>query len=104
MKPFYIKPRDDTPKLSESFDLMYGWVELASGGTRVHSKNLLVKRLKEQGLNPESFKYHLRAFDFGMPPHAGWAVGLERLLMILTGRQNIREVVLFPRDRFRLVP
>jgi len=104
LKPFYIKPRDDTPKLSESFDLMYGWVELASGGTRVHSKNLLVKRLKEQGLNPESFKYHLRAFDFGMPPHAGWAVGLERLLMILTGRQNIREVVLFPRDRFRLVP
>jgi len=104
LKPFYIKPRDDVPKLSESFDLMHGWVELASGGTRVHSKDLLVKRLKEQGLNPESFKHHLKAFDFGMPPHAGWAVGLERLLMVLTGRQNIREVVLFPRDRFRLVP
>lgn len=103
-KPFYIKPREDNPKLSESFDLMWRWVELASGGTRVHSKELLVHRLRKQGLNPESFKHHLQAFDYGMPPHAGWAIGLERLLMVLTGKQNIREVALFPRDRFRLVP
>jgi aspartyl-tRNA synthetase len=103
-KPFYIKPRDDNPKLSEGFDLMWSWIELASGGTRVHSKNLLIKRLKEQGLSPESFKYHLQAFDYGMPPHAGWAVGLARLMMALTGKRNIREVVLFPRDRFRLTP
>jgi len=83
---------------------MWKWIELASGGTRVHSKELLIKRLKEQGLNPESFKHHLKVFDYGMPPHAGWAVGFERFLMMLTGKQNIREVVLFPRDRFRLVP
>jgi aspartyl-tRNA synthetase len=103
-KAFYIKPRDDRPKLCEAFDLMYHWIELASGGTRVHSKNLLVKRLKEKGLDPAAFKYHLKVFDYGMPPHAGWAIGLSRLVMALTGKSNIREVVLFPRDRFRLTP
>jgi aspartyl-tRNA synthetase len=103
-KPFYIKPREDNPKVSEGFDLMWKWIELASGGTRVHSKEFLIRRLKEQGLNPESFRYHLKAFNYGMPPHAGWAIGLERLIMGLTGKKNIREVVLFPRDRFRLIP
>ncbi len=103
-KPFYIKPKDGDPKVSEGFDLMWSWIEIASGGARVHSKDLLIRRMKEQGLNPESFRYHLSAFDYGMPPHAGWAVGLERLTMALTGKQNIREVVLFPRDRFRLTP
>ncbi len=103
-KPFYLKPRSDKPKLCEAFDLMWRWIELASGGTRVDSKDLLIKRLKEQGLNPDSFRYHLQAFDYGMPPHAGWAMGLERLSMMLTGKQNIREVTLFPRDRFRLTP
>ena len=103
-KTFYIQPRDDTPKLCEGFDLMWRWIEIASGGTRVHSKQLLVERLRKQGLNPESFKHHLKAFDYGMPPHAGWAIGLDRLMMVLTGRKNIREVVLFPRDRFRLTP
>jgi len=104
LKPFYIKPRDDKPELSEGFDLMWRWIEIASGGTRVHDKEVLVRRLKEQGLHPESFKYHLQAFDYGMPPHAGWAIGLERLVMMLTGIRNIREVILFPRDRFRLTP
>ncbi len=83
---------------------MWSWVEIASGGTRVHDKELLIKRLEEQGLHPESFKYHLQAFDYGMPPHAGWAIGLERVVMMLTGKRNIREVILFPRDRFRLTP
>jgi len=103
-KPFYIQPRKENPEVCEAFDLMWHWMELASGGTRVHSKELLVRRLKEQGLHPESFKHHLKTFDYGMPPHAGWAIGLERLLMVLTGKQNIREVVLFPRDRFRITP
>jgi aspartyl-tRNA synthetase len=103
-KPFYIKPKDDNPEVSEGFDFMWRWMELASGGTRVHSKELLMKRLKEQGLNPESFRHHLQVFDYGLPPHAGWAAGLERVLMMLTGKQNIREVVLFPRDRTRLIP
>ncbi len=104
LKPFYIKPRDDKPEISEGFDLMWHWIEIASGGTRVHKKDMLIRRLREQGLSPESFKFHLQAFDFGMPPHAGWAIGLERLVMMLTGIRNVREVVLFPRDRFRLTP
>ena len=103
-KAFYIKPRDDNPKICEGFDLMWRWMELVSGGTRIASKELLVKRLKEKGLNPESFKHHLEAFDYGMPPHAGWAIGLERFTMMLTGRKNIREVTLYPRDKFRLAP
>ena len=103
-RSFYIQPRDDNPEVTEGFDLMWRWIELVSGGTRIASKELLEKRLKEKGLNPESFKYHLQAFDFGMPPHAGWAIGLERLTMMLTGKKNIREVTLYPRDKFRLTP
>jgi aspartyl-tRNA synthetase len=103
-KAFYIKPRDNNPKVCEGFDLMWSWIELVSGGTRIASKELLVKRLKEKGLKPESFKHHLQAFDYGMPPHAGWAIGLGRLTMMLTGKKNIREVTLYPRDKFRLTP
>ena len=103
-KAFYIKPRGDKPELCEGFDLMWRYIELVSGGTRISQKDQLIQRLKEKGLNPESFKYHLQAFDYGMPPHAGWAIGLERLTMILTGKKNIREVTLYPRDRVRLTP
>ena len=103
-KAFYIKPRNENPEICEGFDLMWRWLELVSGGTRISSKELLIKRLKERGLNPESFKHHLDTFDYGMPPHAGWAIGLERFTMMLTGRKNIREVTLYPRDKFRLTP
>ncbi|MDA4123754.1 MAG: aspartate--tRNA(Asn) ligase, partial [Thaumarchaeota archaeon] len=103
-KPFYIKPKTGRPKVSESFDLMHGSLELASGGTRVSSKAMLVKRLKEQKLKPQAFEYHLAAFDYGMPPHGGFGLGLERLMMVTTGEENIREVTLFPRDKLRLVP
>ncbi|MEN2974699.1 MAG: aspartate--tRNA(Asn) ligase [Candidatus Caldarchaeales archaeon] len=103
-KPFYIQPCEDNPEISESFDLMYSWLELASGGTRISDRKLLEKRLEEQGLNTKSFEHHLKVYDYGMPIHAGWGLGLDRLLMILTNRDNIREVILFPRDKFRLVP
>jgi nondiscriminating aspartyl-tRNA synthetase len=103
-KAFYIKPREDNPDLCEGFDLMWRWVELVSGGTRIAEKDLLIARLKEKGLNPEAFKFHLQAFEYGMPPHAGWAIGLERLTMMLTGKKNIREVTFYPRDRDRLTP
>jgi len=103
-KTFYIKPREDKPELCEGFDLMWQWLELVSGGTRIADKNLLIARLKEKGLKPAAFKYHLQAFDYGMPPHAGWAIGLERLSMMLTGKKNIREVTFYPRDRLRLTP
>lgn len=103
-KPFYIKPKADKPEVCESFDFMYSSIELASGGTRISSRKMLTQRLKDQGLKPKLFEYHLKIFDYGMPPHAGFGLGLERLMMALTGEENIREVTLYPRDQFRLAP
>lgn len=104
IKPFYTMPRDDDPKLAHAFDLMYKEIELASGGTRVHQEELLIKQLKQKGLNPGQFESHLKNYRAGLPPHSGWGLGLDRLVMVLTGADNIRECVLFPRDRQRLTP
>ncbi len=104
LKPFYIREKDDDPSLSRSFDLQYGYLELSSGGTRLHDSKVLKLRLREQGLDPAQFVDHLKAFDWGMPPHAGWGLGLERLMMTLTGIDNAREVILYPRDPDRLKP
>ncbi len=103
-KAFYIKPKRSNPEICESFDFMCGPIELASGGSRISNRKELVKRLKEKGLEPKNFEYHLKVFDYGMPPHAGFGMGLDRLIMVLTGVENIREVVLFPRDPQRLTP
>ncbi len=104
LKPFYIRARDDDGTVSRSFDLQYGHLELASGGTRLHDPAMLKSRLAEQGLDPRQFEDHLKAFDWGMPPHSGWGMGLDRLMTILAGVDNIREVVLYPRDPDRLAP
>ena len=104
LKPFYIREKDDDPSLSRSFDLQFGYLELSSGGTRLHDSKVLQSRLMEQGLDPAQFVDHLKAFDWGMPPHAGWGLGLERLMMTLTGIDNVREVILYPRDPDRLKP
>lgn len=104
LKPFYIHEKDDNPKLSKSFDLQHGYLELVSGGRRLHDPEKLKSRLVEQGLNPASFSEHLKAFDWGMPPHSGMGLGYDRLLMVLTGSQNVRDVVLYPRDTDRLTP
>lgn len=104
LKPFYIHEKDDDPTLSHSFDLQHGYLELSSGGTRLHDPLKLKSRLKEQGLDPNQFVDHLRAFDWGMPPHSGWGLGLDRLMSILTKIDNVREVVLYPRDPERLSP
>jgi aspartyl-tRNA synthetase len=103
LKPFYIQP-DDDPKYSKGFDFMYNEIEMTSGGQRVHDVNLLRERLKEQELDPEGFNHYLDPFRYGMPPHAGWGLGLDRLAMIFTGAKNVRECVLFPRDRTRMTP
>jgi aspartyl-tRNA synthetase len=104
LKPFYIHEKDDDPTLSKSFDLQYGYLELSSGGTRLHNPEKIKSRLKEQGLDPSKFADHLRAFEWGMPPHAGWGLGLDRLMATITKIDNIREVVLYPRDSERLAP
>ncbi len=102
IKPFYIMRKGD--KLSESFDLMYREIELSSGGTREHRRIELEKNLVAKGLDPKKFEFHLKFFDYGMPPHAGFGLGLDRLMLVVTGRENIREVVLYPRDPERLTP
>lgn len=104
IRPFYIKPKKENPQLCDAFDFMYEWIEISSGGTRVDDKNTLIQRLREQDLNPEKFKFFTDTFDYGMPPHAGFGMGLDRLIMAILNIDNIREVVLFPRDRFRIIP
>ena len=103
IKPFYVRPKP-TGTECESFDLMYGDLELSSGSTRIHDKDELIQRMKKQGLNINAFDFHLKVFDYGMPPHAGFGLGLERLMMSMCGVDNIRDAVLFPRDIDRLSP
>jgi aspartyl-tRNA synthetase len=102
-KPFYAMPYKEK-NICKSFDLMKKELELASGAQRVHKYDVLISRMKESGLDPENFGFYLEAFRYGMPPHAGWGLGTERLLMSILGLRNIREAVMFPRDRNRFTP
>ncbi|MCY4252737.1 MAG: aspartate--tRNA(Asn) ligase [Thaumarchaeota archaeon] len=104
LKPFYIMPRGDDPATSHSFDLQHGHLELSSGGTRLHDPDVLRERLREQGLDPAGFGPHLESFSWGMPPHSGWGMGLDRLVALAAGLDNVREAVLYPRDPDRLSP
>ena len=104
IKPFYIKDHDDDAELSTGFDMMHPSMELVSGGQREHRYDELVAGFEQQGLDPEAFEYYTKMFKYGMPPHAGWGLGGERLVMTMLGLDNIREAVLFPRDRQRLSP
>lgn len=102
-KPFYIMEKDGTP-YSFSFDLDYKGQEITSGGQREHRYDRLVARMEKKGLNPEDFAFYLDAFKYGMPPHGGWGMGIERLLVKMLDLGNIREAILFPRDPARLSP
>ena len=104
IKPYYTLPYEDKPEVCRGFDLMHPRMELASGAQRVHDYSQLVERIKEKGLDPDGFEFYLDAFRYGMPPHAGWGLGLSRLVMTMLKLENIRDAVLFPRDRRRLVP
>lgn len=103
---FYIMPKTGSKgeKLSHGFDAIYKGIEISSGGQRVHLPELLSQRLKLKGLNPKDFKSYIDSFRYGAPPHAGFGIGVERITMIMLGLDNIREAVLFPRDRDRLTP
>ena len=104
IRPYYAMPYPDKPELCKAFDLMHPRMELSSGAQRIHDHDLLVERIRAKGLAPEAFEFYLKAFRYGMPPHAGWGLGIERLVMTMLGLGNIREAVLFPRDRHRLTP
>lgn len=104
IRPFYTMPLDSDPTLTRGFDLIYRGMEVTTGSQRVHQYDLLVQKLKEAGLNPATFAFYVEPFKYGAPPHGGLAIGIERLTMQMLGYSNIREAVLFPRDRTRLVP
>ena len=103
-KPFYVKASAKNPEISESFDLMWKTLELSSGSTRIEKRDEISERMKIKGLDPAAFEYHFTAFDYGVPPHAGCGIGLERLMMALTGTENIRDATFYPRDADRLTP
>ena len=109
LKPFYIHHVEGEngstgDQLSRGFDLNFGRDELTSGGQREHRMDVLIDNLKKMDLDPEEFEFYVAGFRHGVPPHAGWGLGVERILMKLTGAKNVRETVLFPRDRKRVSP
>ncbi len=104
IKPFYAMSYEDRPEFSKSFDMMHRTMELSSGAQRLHEHDALKSRIESKGLDSDGFDFYLRAFKYGMPPHSGWGIGCERLVMTMLGTDNIRDVVLFPRDRKRLSP
>lgn len=101
---FYAQRQDANPKLTYYFDLGFRGLEIASGGAREHRLEPLLKNIRSAGLDPEKFGGYLEAFRFGMPPHGGWGLGVDRVVQVLAGLSNIREARLFPRDRYRLDP
>ncbi|TMK65754.1 MAG: aspartate--tRNA(Asn) ligase [Actinobacteria bacterium] len=103
-RPFYTHPDPERPAVSNSFDLIFRGLELITGGQRLHRYEDYVAALAARGQSVEAFDGYLQAFRYGMPPHGGFAIGLERWVARLVGASNIRETTLFPRDLNRLSP
>jgi nondiscriminating aspartyl-tRNA synthetase len=103
-RPFYTHPDPARPAYSNGFDLLFRGIELVTGGQRLHRYEDYVAALADRGESTEPYQSYLDVFRHGMPPHGGFAIGLERFLMRLTGAGNVREVTLFPRDLNRLTP
>lgn len=103
-RAFYSKPSPENPKESESFDLIFRGLEIASGAERINEYQMLNDTLKGRGLNPDQFKDYLDIFKYGAPRHGGWGLGSERIIQKLLGLGSIKEAVLFPRDVKRLTP
>ncbi|MCX6762240.1 MAG: aspartate--tRNA(Asn) ligase [Candidatus Moranbacteria bacterium] len=104
IRPMYIMPDPENPKVTFGFDLLYRGVEIASGGQRIHDHDQLVENMKKKNLNPDDFKNYLEIFRYGIPPHGGWGLGSERIVQKILGLKSIKEAILFPRDVKRLTP
>ena len=102
-RPFYTHPRGNAG-YAQSFDLLFEGQEITTGGQRLHKRKDLEASLIARRMDPTAFESHLKVFDMGMPPHGGLAIGLERLTAKIMNLQNVRQAVLFPRDRYRLTP
>lgn len=103
-RPFYTHPDPRRPGFSRGFDLLFRGLAVVSGGQRLHLYEDYLAALTSRGLDPRSYESYLAAFRYGMPPHGGFAIGLERWVARLVGAANIRETTLFPRDLTRLTP
>ncbi len=101
---FYAMHDSADPSLTNYFDLDYRGEELVSGGQREHRINVLISQMEAIGYDPKDFEFYLQAFRYGMPPHGGFGLGIERVLHMMLRLPNIRECVLFPRDMYRVVP
>lgn len=104
VRAFYSRPEPGNEKICRAYDMLIDGMEAMSGAQRIHNHDELVAQMRKRGMNPDNFKFYLDAFKYGMPPHAGWSFGLERLTMLICGLKNIREATLWPRDRTRLTP
>ncbi len=103
-RPFYAMDDPEDTRYTLSFDLLYHGLEITTGGQRIHDLSMLEEKIQEKGMTEEGLEQYLDAFRFGMPPHGGLDIGLERLTMQLLGEDNVREACLFPRDMSRLEP
>ena len=103
-RPMYTMPDDEDKTLTKSFDLIYDGLEITTGGQRINDYEMLKENIIKFGLNPEDFDFYLDTFKYGMPPHGGFAIGLERLTMKILKLSNIREATLVPRDMKTLTP
>jgi nondiscriminating aspartyl-tRNA synthetase len=103
-RPFYTHPQPSDPVWSNSFDLLFRGLELVTGGQRLHRYADYEAALAARGESAEAYRGYLDAFRYGMPPHGGFAIGLERFVARLTGAANVREVTAFPRDLHRVTP
>ena len=103
-RPFYAMDDPEDTRYTLSFDLLYHGLEITTGGQRIHDLSMLEEKIQEKVMTEEGLEQYLDAFRFGMPPHGGLGIGLERLTMQLLGEDNVREACLFPRDMSRLEP
>ena len=103
-RPFYAMDDPENTSVTLSFDLLYKGLEITTGGQRIHDYQMIVEKMEKRGMDPEDIKDYLMIFKYGMPPHGGLGIGLERLTMRLLDEQNVRETSLFPRDVTRLEP
>jgi aspartyl-tRNA synthetase len=104
VKPFYVMRVDDDPQWARSVDFVYRDLEQSSGGQREHRYEKIMSQLREKQINPEGMRWFTDSFKFGVPPHGGLCLGIERLTMSFLGLQNVREASLFPRTPERLLP
>jgi nondiscriminating aspartyl-tRNA synthetase len=101
-RPFYTYEDEADKGFTKSFDLLFRGVEITTGGQRRHDYDNLIAGAQMKGLNPENFSFYLQAFKYGIPPHGGWGMGLERLTQKMLGLANVKEATLFPRDMNRI--